>query len=118
MKDLTDIATLEFSDIAVSVEARDEGKLRIHLIDGSFVELWFSLRRSGIYAYHWERRHVDGTVHRHNNIPHSRWKHVATFPKHYHAGEEEYVIESNLPDDPIQALREILTFCRTVLLGT
>lgn len=117
MEDLADIATLEFADIVVSVETPEEGKLRIHLIDGSFLALWLSLKRPGIYAYHWKRRHVDGTLHRHNNIPHRRWASVATFPKHYHAGEEEHVVESNLPDDPAEALREILVFCRAVLLG-
>ena len=49
-------------------------------------------------------------IYRHDNAPHKRWKVVATFPKHYHDGDEMNVGESHLADNPVEALREFLTF--------
>jgi hypothetical protein len=37
---------------------------------------------------------------------------VATFPKHFHDGSEEQVIESHLSEEPEQALRQFLAFVR------
>jgi len=86
-------------------------RLRIFIVDGSFVDVWFS-ERLNRYAYHWERRHVDGKIFRHDNIPHTKWKYVRTFPKHYHDGSEERVVESNISDNPEDAIRGFLTFVR------
>jgi len=116
MRYLADIALTEFADIVLSVTAQ-AAKLRLHFIDGSYADIWFSERRPGLYAYHWERQHVDGTIFRHDNIPHQRWRDVATFPEHFHDGAEEQVTESRLPEEPEQALRVFLTFCRERLTG-
>ena len=116
MRQLADIALTEFADIVLSA-AVHAAKLRLHFTDGSFADIWFSQRRPGLYAFHWERRHVDGTIFRHDNIPHRRWRRVATFPKHFHDGAEEQVTESLLPDEAEQALRVFLAFCREKLTG-
>jgi len=81
----------EFSDIVVDVQLRftPSGaveRLRIFLSDKSFVDVWLSTSRK--YSYHWEHRHVRGLIHRHDNAPHSKWKDVRTFPKHFHDGAE------------------------------
>jgi hypothetical protein len=52
---------------------------------------------------------------RHDNIPHAKWKFVKTFPKHFHNGSEENVIESNISDNPEKAIREFLKFVRIYL---
>jgi hypothetical protein len=39
----------------------------MHLVDGSYLDVWFSRKFPGRYAYHWERRHVDGSIYRHDN---------------------------------------------------
>jgi len=116
MRRLADIALAEFADIVLSATV-EAAKLRLYFTDGSYADIWFSKRRPGVYAYHWERRHVDGTIFRHDNIPHRRWRRVATFPKHFHAGAEDQVAESALPDEPEQALRVFLAFCRERLAG-
>jgi len=94
-------------------EAQD--KLRIHLKDGSFIDIWFSKKIEGRYAYHWERRHIDGKIYRHDNIPHKRWRSVKTFPKHFHNDSEGNVCESLIRDDPTNAVREFLTFARRIV---
>ncbi len=72
-KKLKDIAEIEFNDIVVDVILTDLNELRIILIDGSFIDVWFSLKLKGRYSSHWERKFIDGSVYRHDNAPHLRW---------------------------------------------
>jgi hypothetical protein len=109
---LREIAEVEFADIVAEAFVPDANELRIILTDGSFVDVWFSLKLTGRYSYHWERRAVDGTIYRHDNAPHKRWLSVATFPKHFHNASESNVVNSNLSEVPEDALREFLTFVR------
>ena len=85
------------------------------LTDGSYLDFWWSLEIPGRFAHHWERSHVDGTIHRHDNMPHSRWSDVESFPQHYHEGSPDHVIGSTLPADPESAVRELLSFVRKQL---
>ena len=55
---------------------------------------------------------MDGTIYRHDNMPHSRWASVATFPQHYNDGGADHVGESQLSVHPETALREFLDFVR------
>jgi len=92
-------------------------KLRLEIIDGSVVDVFLSSR--GLYSYHWERSHVDGTIYRYDNAPHKRWQHIKTFPKHFHNGSEadEHCEESHISDHPEEALREVLRFIGEKLAG-
>jgi hypothetical protein len=109
-KKLKDIAEVEFNDIVVDVIITDLNELRIILIDGSFIDVWFSLKLEGRYSYHWERKFIDGSIFRHDNAPHIKWKNISTFPKHFHNGSEEMVITSYISDDPELALKEFVGF--------
>jgi Family of unknown function (DUF6516) len=109
---LREIAEVEFADIVVEAIIPDINELRIILTDGSFVDVWFSLKLEGRYSFHWERRALDGKIYRHDNAPHKRWESVATFPRHFHDGSEMNVLESYLSEVPEQALREFLAFVR------
>ena len=109
---LRDIAEVEFSDIVSEAISSGINELRIILHDGSFVDVWFSLKLLGRYSYHWERRAMDGTIYRHDNAPHQHWSLVGTFPSHFHDGSEMNVVESRISANPPQALREFLTFVR------
>jgi hypothetical protein len=83
--------------------------------DSSFIDVWFSLKVSGRFSYHWERRHIDGTIYRHDNFPDTNWKKVSTFPKHFHNGSQDAVEESRIDDDPLIALRQFMDFARSYL---
>jgi len=107
---LREIAEVEFADIVADGYVPDLNELRIVLIEGSFIDVWFSLKLEGRYSYHWERRAIDGTIYRHDNAPHNRWQNVTTFPRHFHDGSESNVIESH--ENPEKGLREFLTFVR------
>ena len=103
-----------FPDIVTST-ALVGNKLRIELIDGSYMDFWWSTQYPGRYAYHWERGHIDGTVYRHDNIPHLRWENTSTFPKHFHSGSRYSVTESYISDEPETGMFEFLSFARNNL---
>ena len=78
---LLKFARSEFSHLIESGEivltpGRLPQKLRLTVIDGSLLDAFLS--SSGRYSYHWERRHLDGTLYRHDNAPHQRWRHIET----------------------------------------
>lgn len=112
---LREIAEVEFADIVEHAYCPDLNQLRIILADGSFVDLWFSLKLEGRYSYHWERKALDGRIYRHDNAPHKRWQGVKTFPKHFHDGSEEQVMESSISDASEEALHQFLAFVRDKL---
>jgi hypothetical protein len=109
IQSLKDIAEIEFGDIVEDVIV-DLNELRIMLVDGSYIDVWFSLKLKGKYSYHWERKFIDGSIYRHDNAPHLRWKDIPTFPKHFHNGSEDIVISSHISDNPELALKEFLGF--------
>jgi len=84
--------------------------LRIYLLDGSFVDVWYSLK--GDYSFHWERRFINGSLYRHDNAPHAQWRQVPTFPKHFHNGRQDNVESSFISAYPEEALRDFLDFVR------
>ena len=106
-------ASQEFGDIVseakiLYTESKEPLKLRLNIVDGSIVDIFYST--GGKYSYHWERRIVNGSIYRHDNAPHRRWQGVKTFPKHFHNGSEEQVIESSISDAPEEALHQFLGF--------
>lgn len=118
-KKLRELALTEFTDIVedtdfIRSETGRPRKLRIYLIDGTFLDIWYSLQEQH-YSYHWERKDINGTLYRHDNAPHHRWANIKTFPKHFHDGSDENVTESKLPEDPEKAVSAFLTFCREKL---
>ena len=108
------IAETEFLDLVRST-AIIRNKLRVVLVDGSYIDFWWSSQIPGRYAHHWERRHVDGTIYRHDNMSHPQWRRVSSFPKHFHSGDQQTVTESDMEDDPEQGFRQFLKFARSKL---
>lgn len=88
------------------------GKIRVHIVDGSYLDVWLSRKMLGRYAYHWERRHIDGSIYRYDNRPHEHLKLMKTFPRHFHDTSERNVKESHISDDPEEAVREVLELVR------
>lgn len=107
---------LEFSDIATNTEilfsyTGRAQKLRITLIDTTFVDIWRSLD-SNEHSYHWEMRPMRDAIYRHDNAPHKKWKYISTFPKHCHDGSQNNVVESRLSDSQDEGLRQFLNIVR------
>ncbi|SRR5687767_11337672 len=114
LDELERIARAEYAEVVVDVY-RIDAKLRVLLIDESYLDFWWSEVQEGRFAHHWNRQHVDGTIHRHDNSPHRKWQHIETFPQHYHREREDAVTASFLPAEPQQAIRVFLTFCREII---
>ena len=111
------IAQAEFSDIITSVQflsrrASLPEKLRLHLRDGTFADLWVN-PSGNRYSFHWEHRAKRGLMHRYDNAP--DFPALATAPKHFHNGSESQVEDSHLSDDVETGLTQFLTFIRTKL---
>ncbi len=87
-------------------------KLRVTLVDDSYIDFRWSLALPGRFSYHWERRDITGEIYRHDNSPHSKWKGLKTFPLHFHFGSDSNVIESKISLKPETAVREFLAFAR------
>ncbi|MGR3318837.1 MAG: toxin-antitoxin system TumE family protein [Candidatus Anammoxibacter sp.] len=100
---LIQLAITDFADIVEGTKLV-EGKLRLMLRDESFIDIWLSLKKKGIYAYHWERKSVDGAIYRYNNLPDKEAEKLKTYPHHFHNKTEKNVVESNLSDNPIEAI--------------
>ena len=114
-KHIKTIVEAKFSDIVMSAElvlgvADRIRKLRLYLIDNTFVDIWYS--SDGSYSYHWEQRDIRNAIYRHDNAPHIKWKNISTFPKHCHDGTQLNVTDSFLPDDPDHAVEEFLVLVR------
>jgi hypothetical protein len=56
---LAERALIEFPDLVSSCRTL-ENKLRIYLRDGSYIDFWWGMKLQGKFAYHWERRALDG----------------------------------------------------------
>ncbi len=111
---LAQSALKDFSDIVEGTKLV-EGKLRLLLTDGSFLDIWLSAKKKGVYAYHWERRDVDGCIYRHNNLPDKKARKLKTYPKHFHDKTEKHIVESGLSDDPEEAVKALLAFARELI---
>ncbi len=109
----------DFKEVVVETKilelpSREPAKLRIELIDGSFADVWVSIK--GKYSYHWDRFEIDGTIYRYDNAPHKAWAYVATFPHHFHNKNEKNVIESDLIYIPEMQMKKFMDFIRKTLV--
>lgn len=111
------IIDIEYHDIVQGASQVYHNKIRAHLLDGSFIDIWFSKKIPDRFSYHWERRHLDGTIYRHGNFPDPRWKTTSTFPKHFHDGSQTQVTRSGIDDDPLKGLRQFMDFVRRRIMG-
>ena len=114
LEQLIGIIETGYADFVLDCEIIN-GKLRVYLTEGSTLDIWYSRRMEGRYAYHWERRHLNGTIYRWDNAKHEAWKKVSTYPHHFHEGEDRQVSESLLPHNPIKDIKYILKYMRDIL---
>jgi hypothetical protein len=108
------IASIEFADIVRSVRKLDY-KLRIILINNSFIDVHVSTSIPGKFGFHWETRDSQGSIYRYDNFPDHKWKSVRTFPYHFHNGTQERVEASPFPLDIVDGFRGFLEFVKGTL---
>jgi len=103
------IAEVEFADIVVQTD-RLGTKLRILLVDTSYVDVWASHKIHGRFGFHWERQHIDGQIYRYDNFPDTNWSDVSTFPFHFHEGNQDQVVPAPFPPSMEKGFREFMAF--------
>lgn len=115
-RQMVNVAIREYGDLVDGTSLDDES-CKVYFSDGSFLEVWLGLNKDPMdrFAFHWERRHMNGLVFRHDNAPHASWSGVSTFPKHFHNGSEDEVVDSGIPDEPLDAFRYFMDFIRMFL---
>jgi Family of unknown function (DUF6516) len=114
---LARIIDIEYHTIVQGASQVYHDKIRAYLLEGSFIDIWFSKKMAGRFSYHWERGPLDGTIYRHDDFPDPRWKSVSTYPKHFHDGSQAQVSESSIDDDPLKGLRQFMDFVRKKILN-
>jgi len=93
LEDLKRIAEIEFSDIVENTD-RIGTKLRVLLIDDSFIDVWLSQKLEDRFGFHWEQKST-GLSYRYDNFPNTKWVNVSTYPFHFHDGSQDSVIDSS-----------------------
>jgi len=93
LQELERIAEIEFSGIVYTTELM-ASKLRIVLKKGTFIDVWLSRKIPDRFGFHWEDK-TTGLSYRYDNFPNTKWKHVSTYPYHFHDGSQDNVIDSS-----------------------
>ena len=110
------LAEVEFVDI-VKDTFLVTFKLRIILLDGSFIDVNLSKKLHDKFGFHWERKDKKGTIYRYDNFPDKNWESVSTFPYHFHNGSQENVEASPFPLTVIEGFRSFMEFVKSRVKG-
>jgi hypothetical protein len=110
------VAEIEFAAIVVQTDLLG-AKLRILLIDTSYVDAWASRKLVGRFGFHWERRHLDQSIYRYDNFPDVNWSNISTFPFHFHDGDQHTVVDAPFTPELEQGFREFMQFVKKKLTG-
>ena len=81
-------------------------------VDESFLDVWFSRRTPCKYAFHRERRHIDGTVYRWDNATHGKLRRLNTFPHYFHEGAQHNIRPFKPRDTMENTLKTILNYIK------
>jgi len=116
LNEIRRIAEVEFASIVTDAEVMGV-KLRIILTDTSYVDVWVSKKLENRFGFHWERGHMDGTIYRYDNFPDTDWKHISTYPFHFHNGAQDTVEASSFSQNAIQGFRDFMGFVEAKMMG-
>jgi len=108
--DLQRIAEIQFSDIVLDTYLL-EHKLRITLIDSSFIDVHVSQKISDKFSFHWETKDAKGTIYRYDNFPDRNWSYLSSYPYHFHNGDQNTV---EVPPFPFEVLQGFVSFMEFV----
>lgn len=112
LEELVRVALDHAADLTIDVLEPSPYKRRLVFRDRSFLDLYLSISQEGIYAFHWERRHIDGTIFRVDNYPHLHARRFKSYPHHFHDQRDERVKESEFGETPEGVLVRFLEFIR------
>ncbi len=105
------IAEIEFSEIVKDTFFIGY-KVRVTLVDNSFIDVHLSQKIPDKFSFHWECMSSTGTFYRYDNFPDKKWKSVSTYPYHFHVGSQNNVEASPFPLKPVDGFRAFMEFVR------
>ncbi|MBI4650173.1 hypothetical protein HY745_02595 [Candidatus Desantisbacteria bacterium] len=114
IENLKRIAEIEFSDI-VKTTYQYEYKLRIILINNTFIDVYLSQKLHNKFGFHWECKDKKKTIYRYDNFPDMNWQSISTFPYHFHNGAQDSVEASPFPLTAIEGFRAFMKFVKNKL---
>jgi hypothetical protein len=85
-------------------------KLRLFLVDESFIDINLSMKDKDKFGFHWETLNPKNEIFRYDNFPDSNCRKFETFPNHFHCGSQENVINSPFPKDILPAFHSFMLF--------
>ena len=106
------IAEIEFADIVKSAYMVDF-KLRIVLINNSFIDIHLSKKLRNKFGFHWECMDANSTIYRYDNFPDKKWQSIATFPYHFHNGSQDAVEASPFPSTIFDGFRTFMELVKS-----
>ena len=109
LETLARIAEIEFSRVVIDSQIFGE-KLRLFLIDSSYIDVWLSRITTSRFGFHWERRYLDGKFYRYDNFPDTAWQNVETYPRHFHNGTQDSVEAAPFSEDIEEGFRDFMNF--------
>ncbi len=107
LRKIQKIAEIEFKEIVKHSYIRDY-KLRIILIDGSFIDVFLSQKLKDKFGFHWECR--DGKIFRYDNFPDKKARKLKSFPYHFHFEKQDNIQETPFRTDTENGFRDFLNF--------
>lgn len=112
--DLKRIAEVEFADI-VKGAYQINYKLRVILLNNSFIDVYLSQRLPDRFGFHWECMDKSETFYRYDNFPEKKLQILDTYPFHFHVGSQEAIESSPFPSVPTDGFRSFMEFIRSKL---
>ena len=103
------IAEVEFTEIVKSTIFL-EFKLRIILIDDSFIDVNISQKINDKFSFHWDLQDEESTIYRYDNYPDASWQNVETYPYHFHYEKQNNLISSPFPKEISKGFRAFMEF--------
>lgn len=114
IEDIKRIAEVEFTDI-VSDTLQIDYKLRIILINKSFIDVNLSKKLPDKFGFHWECRDEVRTIYRYDNFPDKNWQSLSSYPYHFQNGSQDNVEASPFPLTVVEGFRAFMEFIRDKL---
>lgn len=108
------IAEAEYSSIVLYSFILDY-KLRIILMDKSFIDVNVSNKLKNKFGFHWETKNKLNEIYRYDNFPDINWRHLKSFPYHFHFQEQNNVIEPTFPKDLLNGFRGFMDFVKNLI---
>ena len=110
------IAETEYSSI-VEYSFVIDYKLRIILIDKSFIDINISTKLKDKFGFHWETKNSLNEIYRFDNFPDPKWSYLETFPFHFHFKFQDNVIVPPFSSELISGFRGFMNFVKDLILS-